>query len=97
MTSGATQELLLLLLLLLLLFIYLFIYLFILFIYLFILFIYLFIYFLSRSAEGIIIYNPFLWHKGSTFRVSRATANLPRLLILSGAPWPGGWTPSDSK
>ena len=61
------------------------------------LFIYLFIYFLSRSAERIISYNLFLWHKGSTFRVSRATANLPRLLILSGAPWPGGWTPSDSK
>ena len=67
-----------------------------LFIYLFYLFIYLFIYFLSRSAERIIIYNLFLWHKGSTFRVSRATANLPRLLILSGASWPGSWTPSDS-
>ena len=65
-------------------------------IYLFIYFIYLFIYFLSRSAERIIIYNLFLWHKGSTFRVSRATANLPRLLILSGASWPGSRTPSDS-
>ena len=40
------------------------------------LFIYLFYFlFLSRSAERIIIYNLFLWRKGRTFRVSRATVN----------------------
>ena len=42
-------------------------------IYLFIYFIYFI--FLSRSAQLIIIYNLFLWHKGRIFRVSRATAN----------------------
>ena len=42
-------------------------------IYLFIYFIYFI--FLSRSAQRIIIYNLFLWHKGRIFRVSRATAN----------------------
>ena len=34
--------------------------------------------------------------KAEIFELSPATANQPPLLILSGAPQPGNWTPFDS-
>ena len=50
---------------------------------------------LSRSSEHILI-RCSCGTKAEIFQLSRATANEPLLLVLSGAPRPENWTPIDS-
>ena len=50
---------------------------------------------LSRSSEHILIRSS-CGTKAEIFQLSRATANEPLLLVLSGAPRPENWTPIDS-
>ena len=52
-------------------------------------------YSLSRSSEHILI-RCSCGTKAEIFQLSRATANEPLLLVLSGAPRPENWTPIDS-
>ena len=55
----------------------------------------LFYAFLSRSSERIPILV-FLWFKAINFRGIVPDCRLAAPLILSGASWPGNWTPFDS-